>query len=140
MKMQTPTETKLNESESGQAAAVVALFLFFVFLVLASLAIDGSMTYAARRDLQNVADAATLAACIDLTNGGTADSATITATQTISRNLGSWAPFVGSNPGNPPPAGGTTTNQGTGSGLVQGIEVSVPITVASRGSLPTVLT
>ncbi len=134
MNMRAPAETKLNEAESGQAAALVALLLFFVFLALAALAIDGAMTYLARRDLQNVADAATIAACTDLANGGTANTALITATNVIAQNLGSWAPFVGSNP--------PTTNQGTGSNLTQGIEVAVPVTgvrVALWRPIPTVL-
>jgi hypothetical protein len=132
--MQAPVETKLHESESGQAAAVVALFLFFVFLALAALAIDGAMTYLARRDLQNVADSATLAACRVLADGGTAASALSESQAVIAKNLGSSAPFAGSNP----PA----TNIGTGTGLTMGIEVSSTqqVRVALWRSVPTVLT
>ncbi len=135
MKMRTSAETPLHESESGQAAALIALLLFFVFLALASLAIDGAMTYLARRDLQNVADSATLAACQVLANGGDGAAALSEAQATIAKNLGSSAPFAGSNP--------PSTNQGAGSGLIQGIEVSVPVTgvrVALLRTVPTVLT
>jgi Flp pilus assembly protein TadG len=135
MKMRASAEIRSHEAEAGQAAALMALLLFFAFLALASLAIDGAMTYLARRDLQNVADSATLAACQVLANGGDSAAALSEAQAIIAKNLGSSAPFAGSNP----PA----TNQGAGSGLVQGIEVSVPVTgvrVALLRPVPTVLT
>lgn len=119
--------------ESGQAAALVALLMFLGLIAFAALALDGAMTYLVRRDLQNVADAAALAACTDLTNNGTNSSALITATSVVAANLGSYEPFVGANP--------PSTNIGTGQGLVQGIEVSDPqVRVAVHRTVPTVLT
>ena len=116
-----------QSGESGQAAVVVALLLFFVFLAVASLAIDGAITYLGRRDLQNVADSAALAACTDLANNGTPSSATITATRIIAANLGASVVY--------------TPNIGAGVGLVQGLEISQPdVRVALRRMVPTVLT
>src|SRR5512144_438557 len=90
--------TPESVTESGQAAALMALLLFFVFLALASLAIDGGITYLARRDLQNVADAAALSACRALANGGTDAQAVSAAEGAVQANLGSWTTFAGSNP------------------------------------------
>src|SRR5512135_1536081 len=89
---------KLRESEAGQAAAFVAILLFFLFLPLAALAIDGSMVYLVRRDLQNVADAAALSACNAIAQGGDSAAAYTAAESTIQTNLSSWQPFVGDNP------------------------------------------
>ena len=143
MNLQTAPKSPLR-SEAGQAAALVALLLFFVFLPLAALGIDGSMVYLVRRDLQNVADASALAACIDLANGGTEHTALVTATDTIATNLGSWAPYVGDNPGVSPNTyyyTGTSTNIGSGTSLIRGIEViTTVVRVALQRPAPTVLT
>ena len=128
-----------SESESGQAALLVALLLFFAFMALAALAIDGAMTYSVRRDLQNVADSAALAACRVIASNDTAlnsdveTAALIAAENSIATHLGSYAAFAGSNP--------PTTNVGTGAGLLKGIEVSAPeVRVALQRRVPTVLT
>jgi len=120
-------------NEAGQAAALVALLLFFVFLPLAALAIDGGIVYLVRRDLQNVADAAALAACVDLANGGDSGSALGAATGTVANNLGTYSDYVGSTP--------PTSNIGAGVSLIKGIEVSgVETRVALQRMAPTVLT
>lgn len=119
--------------ESGQAAALVALLLFLVFTVFASLAIDGAMTYLARRDLQNVADSAALAACRVIAQNDTTTTPLAAAQNVVALNLGSWAEYVGSNP--------PGTNLGAGGGLVKGIEVTGPdVRVAVQRVVPTVLT
>src|SRR5512139_123116 len=121
-----------SESESGQAAALVALLLFFAFMALAALAIDGSMTYSVRRDLQNVADSAALAACRAIANndtsGGSVETvATNAAQNSIITHLGALAPFA-------------SPNVGTGVGLVKGIEISAKqVRVAVMRQIPTVL-
>lgn len=123
----------LLRDQSGQAAALVALLLFFAFLPLASLAIDGAVVYLVRRDLQNVADASALSACRVLANGGAESTSITAALNTIQINLGASVEFVGTNP----PA----TNDGTGTNLLKGIEVSVPqVRVALQRRAPTVLT
>jgi hypothetical protein len=133
MNLQTPNSSS-SESESGQAAALVALMLFFAFLAFAALAIDGAMTYSIRRDAQNVADSAALAACRVLANNDTTlnsnvqTAASLAAQNSIITHLGSLAPY-----GSP--------NEGTGVGLVRGIEVSAQeVRVAVMRQIPTVLT
>jgi hypothetical protein len=122
-----------NDRETGQAAALMAILLFLVFVVFASLAIDGAMTYLARRDLQNVADSAALAACRVIAENDTSTTPLAAAENAVATNLGSWAGFVGSNP----PA----TNAGAGAGLVKGIEIASPqVRVAIQRTVPTVLT
>ncbi len=122
-----------SESESGQAAALVALLLFFAFLAFAALAIDGAMTYSVRRDLQNVADSATLAACRVIASNDTSTTPLAAAENAIEAHLHPWAEFAGSNP--------PTTNEGAGIGLLKGIEVSTAeVRVALARRVPTVLT
>jgi hypothetical protein len=126
-----------TRSETGQAAVLMALLLFFAFLAFAALTIDGAMTYLVRRDLQNVADSAALAACRVIaqndTSGGTvADTALAAAQNSITTQLGPWATYA-----NP--------NVGSGVGLVKGIEVSPAsspreVRVAVQRRVPTVLT
>ena len=74
-------------SESGQAAVLVAFLLFMVFLALAALTIDGAMSYLVRRDTQNVADSAALAACRVIANndtsGGTVETTAMNAANEI---------------------------------------------------------
>lgn len=119
--------------ESGQAAAVVALLLFFVFMPLAALALDGGMIYLVRRDLQNVADGAALAACRVIAYNDTTTTPMAAALATIRNNLGASEPFVGSNP--------PGTNTGSGADLIKGLEVStIEVRVALQRNAPTVLT
>jgi len=124
-----PESKNSRESEAGQAAAVVALLLFFVFLPLAALAIDGSMIYLVRRDLQNVADASALSACRVLAEGGDTNAATSAAQTTLQTNLGAnWSQFV-------------SPQVGAGAGLLRGLEIGAPaVRVAVQRNAPTVLT
>jgi hypothetical protein len=122
------------DSESGQAAVLIAFILFLGFLAFAALAIDGSMTYLVRRDLQNVADSAALAACRAIANNDTSinadvtDTATNAAQNSIITHLGALAPYA-------------SPNVGTGTGLIQGIEISTQeVRVAVTRRVPTVLT
>ena len=125
-------------SESGQAAALMALLLFLGFLAIASLAIDGAMTYLVRRDAQNVADSAALAACRaiagnDTSAGDVTTTAMNAAKNSVTTHLGEFGPYVGTTPPN--------TNTGAGVGLVKGIEVSAQeVRVAVMRRIPTVLT
>nr|MBP7690055.1 Tad domain-containing protein [Thermoflexales bacterium] len=122
-----------NDRETGQAAALMAILLFMGFVLFASLAIDGAMTYLARRDLQNVADSAALAACRMIAQNDTTTTPLAAAQNAVTANLGSWAEFVGSNP--------PGTNLGTGGGLVKGVEIANPqVRVAVQRVVPTVLT
>lgn len=131
--MTTPQTVAPNDRETGQAAALMAIMLFLVFVVFASLAIDGAMTYLARRDLQNVADSAALAACRVIASNDTSTTPLAAAQNAVATNLGGWAEFVGSNP--------PSTNLGSGEGLVKGIEIaSAQVRVAVQRVVPTVLT
>ncbi len=128
-----PHQPSLLKSESGQAAALVALLLFLAFLAFGALAIDGAMTYLVRRDLQNVADSAALAACRVLAYNDTTTTPLAAAENSVTSHLGSWQPYVGDNP----PA----TNAGAGTGLLKGIEIGSPdVRVALQRRVPTVLT
>jgi len=131
--MTTSQVDSLDDRETGQAAALMAIMLFMVFVVFASLAIDGAMTYLARRDLQNVADSAALAACRVIAQNDTTTTPLAAAQNAVATNLGGWTDFVGSNP--------PGTNVGAGAGLVKGIEIASPqVRVAVQRVVPTVLT
>ncbi len=131
--MTTSQAVTHNDRETGQAAALMAILLFMVFIVFASLAIDGAMTYLARRDLQNVADSAALAACRVLAQNDITTTPLAAAQNAVATNLGGWTEFVGSNP--------PGTNVGAGAGLVKGIEIASPqVRVAVQRVVPTVLT
>ena len=123
-----------SKNESGQAAVLIAVLLFFVFLGFAALAIDGSMTYQVRRDLQNVADSAALAACRVIANNDTSTTPVAAARNAVNTHLGGLTDFaVGTNP----PA----TNVGSDIDLYKGIEVSsATVRVALQRRVPTVLT
>lgn len=122
------------KDETGQAAALTAVLLFLVFLVFASLAIDGAMTYFVRRDLQNVADSAALAACrVIASNDITTTTPLAAAKNAVATAYGSWADYVGDDP--------PDSNVGEGAGLVKGIKVDAPqVRVAVARTVPTVLT
>lgn len=122
------------KDETGQAAALTAVLLFLVFLVFASLAIDGAMTYFVRRDLQNVADSAALAACrVIASNDITTTTPLAAAKNAVATAYGSWANYIGDNP----PA----SNAGSGVGLTKGVQISArQVRVAVARTVPTVLT
>ncbi len=129
-----PHRSTRHSNESGQAAVLVAFLLFLVFLAFAALAIDGAMTYLVRRDAQNVADSAALAACRAIANndtsinGNVTDTALNAAQNSVITHLGSLAPYA-------------SPNEGTGVGLVKGIEISTQeVRVAVMRQIPTVLT
>lgn len=72
--------------EGGQTLVLIALFVAFAFIGLTALAIDGGFVYLNRRDLQNKADAACLAAAQELALGGTVDEARTAAITNLTAN------------------------------------------------------
>lgn len=99
-----------RRAEEGQAAVFITLLLMFALIALAALAIDGGHLYLVRRDLQNVADAACLAAATELSLRGTADDAHNAAVEYIVANGGDADLY--------------TPQAGDGVDLVKGIQVS----------------
>lgn len=96
--------------EKGQAAVLITILLMFGLIALTALAIDGGHLYVVRRDLQNMSDAACLAAATELSLQGTADDAYNAAVEYILANGGSEELY--------------TPQDGDGGGLVKGIQVS----------------
>jgi len=105
--------TKELRGEQGQAAVLITLLLIFAFIALTALAIDGGHLYVVRRDLQNMSDAACLAAATQLSLGGDEVAAIDKAKEYVIRNGGSADLYA---PQTPPEGGGRD--------LVKGIEVS----------------
>lgn len=107
----------LHRARSGQSIVIFALFAVVLFLFV-GLGIDSGMLYLERRHLQNVTDAACLAAATDIVMGRTTDQAIATAKTYVADNLGANgglalnlpSPIIGS-------------NQGTGTGLTHGVEI-----------------
>lgn len=127
-----------SKSETGQAAVLIAILLFFAFLAFAALAIDGAMTYLVRRDLQNVADSAALAACRVIASGDTSQANAISEAQkAVQAHLGDLTNYaVGTNPPNT-----NLPNAAADVNLLSGIKVSsADVRVALRRQVPTVLT
>jgi len=102
-------KTKSLRGEKGQAAVLITLLLMFAFIALTALAIDGGHLYVVRRDLQNMSDAACLAAATELSLLGTEGDPYNVAVEYILANGGSEELYA-------PP-------EGTGGGLVKGIQV-----------------
>jgi hypothetical protein len=102
----------------------MALFLSFVFLALAALAIDGTIIYLRRRQLQNIADSAALAAAIDLSQLKSDAEAYQKAMDTIAANDGRVEWYSTSDTPDPEGALGTSTNEGSGLDLARGIEIT----------------
>jgi hypothetical protein len=102
--------SKELRGEEGQAAVLITLLLIFAFIALTALAIDGGHLYVVRRDLQNMSDAACLAAATQLSLGGDQDAAIDKAKEYVTRNGGSADLY--------------TPQEGGGLGLVKGIQVS----------------
>jgi hypothetical protein len=98
-------------SERGQAAVFITILLMFAFIALAALAIDGGHLYVVRRDLQNMADAACLAASTELSLGGDQSGAYQAAVDYVLANGGTPELFAD------PPVG-------EGVGLASGIVVT----------------
>lgn len=99
--------------EKGQAAVFITILLMFAFIALAALAIDGGHLYVVRRDLQNICDAACLAAAVEVANGGTDEEAWPFAESYVEQNGGEL----------PPGWVSPDNNVGDGTGLTWGIEV-----------------
>ena len=103
-------KTKSLRGEKGQAAVFITILLMFALIALTALAIDGGHLYVVRRDLQNMTDAACLAAATELSLQGTADDAYNAAVEYILANGGVEELY--------------TPQEGDGVGLVKGIQVS----------------
>jgi Flp pilus assembly protein TadG len=109
-------------AEKGQALVIVALLFAFAFLALAALAIDGTIINLRRRQLQNAADSAALAAAVTLSQHKADDDAFQAARDSIVANGGNldWH----SANGIPQTSSDTTGNVGSGVGLSTGIEIT----------------
>ncbi len=113
--------------ERGQAVVLVALLVMFAFIALTALAIDGGHIYVTRRNLQNIADAACLAAATELSLHGTALEAENAAVDYILDNGGDDTLYT-------PPSGSGVT-------LTKGIEVTgSDVRVALQHELDTYFT
>ncbi len=111
----------LRRRQAGQSIVVIALFAVMLFSFV-GLGIDSGMLYIERRHLQNVADAACLAASTEIARGSTQDPAAV-AKDYVERNFA-----VSANAAFrlPPSLTAYLTNekQGTGSGMTNGVEVT----------------
>jgi len=105
--------TKDMRGEKGQAAVLITLLLMFAFIALTALAIDGGHLYVVRRDLQNMADAACLAAATELSLLGTEGDPYNVAVEYILANGGAVELYTPHTP-----------LDELGQGLVRGIAVS----------------
>ncbi|UCC86705.1 MAG: hypothetical protein JSV81_17910 [Anaerolineales bacterium] len=108
-----------RSNEQGQALIVLTLFFLFVFLVMAALAVDGTIIYLRRRQLQNMADAAALAAAEYLSQHKDLETAYDVAENSIAENKGR-VEWYSTDPDNPLPP---STNIGAGVDLLMGIEI-----------------
>jgi Flp pilus assembly protein TadG len=106
-------------NEKGQALIVITLIFFFAFLVFAALGVDGTIIYLRRRQLQNMADAAALAAAEQLSQSKNEAVAYQKAIDSIDGNGGriDWY----STSATPNPLG---TNVGSGLNLTKGIQIT----------------
>jgi hypothetical protein len=121
----------IREREEGQAAVFITLLLMFALIALTALAIDGGHLYVVRRDLQNMADAACLAAAEELALGGDDAAAWTLGREYVIRNGGEFF----SDWTDP------SDNEGTGSGLSWGIEIAgESVRVALHNEVPTYFT
>jgi Flp pilus assembly protein TadG len=110
---------RLQSDEKGQALIILTLFFLFVFLVFAALAVDGTIIYLRRRQLQNTADASALAAAEYLGKDKNEAAAYQVAMDSIAENGGRidwYSTLATANP--------ISTNVGSGVNLVKGIEIS----------------
>jgi len=110
---------RFYSNEKGQSVVIVALFFFFAFLAFAALAVDGTIIYLHRRDLQNIADAAALAAATQLSQNKDEPAAYQTAMDSIEENGGRIEWYSTSDPPDPP-----NSNVGSGLDLTAGIQIS----------------
>jgi len=107
-----------SRNEKGQSIIILALFFFFAFLVFAALSVDGTIIYLRRRQLQNMADAAALAAAEQLSVSKDEAVAYQKAVDSVAGNGARVDWYSTSSTPNP-----TATNVGSGLDLIQGIEI-----------------
>jgi hypothetical protein len=110
---------RFRPNEQGQSIVILALFFLFAFLIFAALSVDGTMIYLRRRQLQNMADAATLAAAEQLSKSNDEAVAYQKAIDSIEENKGRVEWYATSDPPDPP-----NTNVGSGLDLSVGIEIT----------------
>jgi Flp pilus assembly protein TadG len=106
-------------NEQGQSIVILALFFFLAFLVFAALSVDGTMIYLRRRQLQNMADAAALAAAERLSQNKDEATAYQSAMDSIAGNGGRVEWYSTLTTPNP-----ITTNVGSGLNLIKGIQIT----------------
>ncbi|HEX9016297.1 MAG TPA: pilus assembly protein TadG-related protein, partial [Chloroflexota bacterium] len=97
--------------EDGQILIIVATAFFFVLVGAAATTVDLGNGMVQQRRLQNVSDAAAVAAAAELSRGSSASTAISVARDVVSSNTGGAVTI---------PA----TNTGSGTGLTAGIEVN----------------
>ncbi|WP_026370949.1 pilus assembly protein TadG-related protein [Kallotenue papyrolyticum] len=107
----------------GQALVTMVVFAL-VFLLFVGLAIDSGMLYLERRHLQNIADAACLAAATEIARGGSATQAKSVANQYIIKNLDENARAAFQLPDPLSAIDFVNGVQGSGTNLTRGIEVN----------------
>ena len=107
------TTGRRARAERGQILVLAAFAFFAVLLVAAALAIDYGNGLLQKRRLQNVADAAALAASVELSRGGDPATAVAVARDIVVENTGGAVTL-------PYPAAGGLT----GENITEGIEVS----------------
>ena len=100
-----------REDEQGQIVLLLAVGICMVVLGATALAVDWGNGMLQKRRLQSTADAAALAAAIEVNRGGSTSSAVGTAQTIVSNNTGGAVSL---------PYPGT----GSGTSLTQGIEIS----------------
>jgi hypothetical protein len=115
---------RFRPNEQGQSIVILALFFLFAFLVFAALSVDGTMIYLRRRQLQNMADAAALAAAEQLSQNKDVDVAYQVAMESIEENKGRVEWYFRSDPPYPPYPNPPVTNVGSGLDLSMGIEIT----------------
>ena len=109
----------LASKDQGQSIILLVVFFFFVFLAFAALAVDGTNIYLRRRQLQNIADAAALAAAQQLAQTQMVTAAYQVAMDSIAENRGRVEWYSTETTPDPP-----NTNVGSGVGLTMGIEIA----------------
>lgn len=112
-----------RRTQPGQALVTMALFAIVLF-VFVGLGIDSGMIYMERRHLQNVADAACLAASTEISLGGSATSARTAANDYIISNMDANARAAFQLPADLNTLDFLSSQIGTGVSLTRGIEVS----------------
>jgi len=109
-----------RRKQHGQALVTMAIFAITLFIFV-GLGIDSGMLYVERRHLQNVADAACLAATTEISMGGSSAAARTVANQYIIDNMGANAEAAFDLPASIDFLSGQI---GTGVNLTRGIEVN----------------